>query len=180
MRAVVIYESMFGNTHEVAERIGAGLRTDAAVEDVEVIPVRDAIGRILSDLDLVVVGGPTHAHGVSRPSTRKAASEQAAKDPALDLDADADGPGLREWFHALPRRDHGLAAAFDTRVEGPEFLTGHASKGIEKQLHKHGFTVVDDPESFLVDRQNHLLAGESERAEEWAQALVARTSNRVP
>ena len=179
MRAVVIYESMFGNTHEVAERIGTGLRTDPAVQDVEVISVGDAIGRILSDVDLVVVGGPTHAHGVSRASTRKAASEQAAKDPALELDEDADGPGLREWFHALPRRDHGMAAAFDTRVDGPEFLTGHASKGIAKQLHKHGFTVVDDPESFLVDRQNHLVPGEPERAEEWAQALVARALHPV-
>lgn len=176
MRAVVIYESMFGNTHEVAERIGAGLRADPAAELVDVISVGEAVGRIMSDVDLVVVGGPTHAHGVSRLATRKAASDQASKDPALELDPGAEGPGLRDWFRALPRRDQGRAAAFDTRVDASEFVTGRASKGIAKQLRKHGFTLVDDPESFLVDRENHLLPGEADRAQEWAQALVARVA----
>jgi Flavodoxin len=173
MRALVIYESMFGNTHEVAERIGVGLRSDPVVDDVEVISVGEAIGRIVSDVDLVVVGGPTHAHGVSRPTTRRAASDQAEKDPDLELEPRADGPGLREWFNGLPRREHGCAAAFDTRVDGPELVTGRASKGIARRLGKHGFVVVDDPESFLVDRQNRLLAGEADRAEEWAQTLAA-------
>lgn len=179
MRAVVIYESMFGNTHQVAERIGAGLRSDPVVDEVEIISVGEAIGRILSEVDLVVVGGPTHAHGVSWPSTRRAASDQAADDPELDLDPDSDGPGLREWFHALPRRDNGRAAAFDTRVDASELITGRASKGIARQLHKHGFTIVDDPESFLVDRQNHLLAGEADRAEEWAGVLIAHARDSV-
>jgi hypothetical protein len=173
MRAVVIYESMFGNTHEVAERIGAGLRADAAVDEVEVISVGEAIGRILSDIDLVVVGGPTHAHSVSWPKTRKAASDQAAKEPGLQLDPRADGPGLREWLHGLPHREHGCAAAFDTRMDGRVLITGRASKGIARRLDKHGFVVVDDPESFLVDRQNRLIRGEADRAEEWGQALVA-------
>ncbi len=106
MRAVVIYESMFGNTHEVAERIGAGLRTEPEFEDVEVISVAEAIGRVLSDVDLVVVGGPTHAHGVSRPSTRKSASEQAENDPDLDLEPDADSePWLAGFSGARDDRE---------------------------------------------------------------------------
>ena len=172
MRALVVYESMFGNTHEVAERIGAGLRTDY---EVEVVPVGDAIGRIISDIDLVVVGGPTHAHGMSRPTTRSSASDQAGKDPDLHFEAGADGPGLREWLQALPRHDHGCAAAFDTRVDGPELLTGSASRGIAKRLVKHGFVLIAPAESFLVDRHNRLLAGEAERAEEWAEALTVLT-----
>ncbi len=63
MRAVVVYESMFGNTHEVAERIASGL---AARYEVTVLPVGEAIAQILPDIDLLVVGAPTHVHGLSR------------------------------------------------------------------------------------------------------------------
>jgi hypothetical protein len=176
MRAVVVYESMFGNTHEVAERIAAGL---GGAYEVEVISVGEAIAQILPDLDLIVVGGPTHAHGMSRHGTRAAATEQAAKDPELDIEEDAGGPGLRDWFHGLGP-DHGTAAAaFDTRVDGPAFLTGSAAKGIGKQLEKHGFRLVDEPESFLVDKQNHLLAGEADRAMRWGEALAIHASTAV-
>ena len=170
MRAIVVYESMFGNTHEVAERIGAGL---AASFDVTVMPVVDAIAEGAPAADLIVVGGPTHAHGMSRPATRAGAAEQAEDDPALDLEPDADGAGVREWLRTLPRRGTAHAAAFDTRVRGPQAITGHASKGIAKQLTRHGFRLLTDPESFLVDRYNQLIEGEADRAQEWGEALAA-------
>jgi flavodoxin len=66
MRAVVVYESMYGNTHLVAGAIGAGLGT---VFDVCVVPVSEASAAVLDGADLVVVGGPTHAHGMSRSLT---------------------------------------------------------------------------------------------------------------
>ena len=71
MRAVVVYESMYGNTHLVADAIGAGLRPAC---DVSVVPVAEAGPAVLAGADLVVVGGPTHVHGMGRASTRKAAS----------------------------------------------------------------------------------------------------------
>src|SRR5690242_12369329 len=70
MRAVVVYESMYGNTHRIADAIGAGLE---AAFDVRVVPVSHAEPELIADVDLVVVGGPTHVHGMSRASTRKAA-----------------------------------------------------------------------------------------------------------
>src|SRR5579872_93280 len=70
MRAVVVYESMYGNTHLIADAIGAGL---GSAFDVSVIPVSEAGSAVLADADLVVVGGPTHIHGISRARTRKAA-----------------------------------------------------------------------------------------------------------
>jgi len=76
MRAVVVYESMYGNTHQVAEAIGAGLRSSF---EVSVVPVSEAGPAVLADADLLVVGGPTHVHGMSRTSTRKAAVEAADK-----------------------------------------------------------------------------------------------------
>ncbi|HXY91962.1 MAG TPA: flavodoxin domain-containing protein [Acidimicrobiia bacterium] len=172
MKAVVIYESMYGNTHLIAEAIGAGLRGDAAAE-VAVVPVGDAGDALLAACDLVVVGGPTHAHGLPRESTRTAAAEATQKpDSDLTLDDDAEGPGLREWFTAvgaLPK----MAAAFDTRIDAPAVLTGRASKGIAKRLRERGCDVVVPPESFLVTRQSHLVEREVAHAEEWG-ARIAR------
>ena len=170
MRAVVVYESMYGNTHQVADAIGAGLGTGF---DVSVVPVALAGPEVLADADLVVVGGPTHAHGMSRAATRKAAVEAADK-PAggLTVEPGALGPGLREWLGALSRHPV-KAAAFDTRVHGPAALTGRASKGADRLLRAHGFDVVAAPESFLVTRQDRLEPQETTRARDWGAKLAA-------
>jgi hypothetical protein len=111
MRAVVVYESMYGNTHEIADAIGAGLETSF---DVTVVPVAEAGPAMLADAGLVVVGGPTHVHGMSRAATRRAAGEAAAKpDSDVTLEPGALGLGLREWFGSLGRYPV-KAAAFDT------------------------------------------------------------------
>lgn len=170
MRALVVYESMFGNTHEVAESIGAGLREYG---DVTVVPVAEASAEHLATADIVIVGGPTHAHTMSSARSREAAGEQAAKDPGLELDVAADGPGVREWLAEIGRVDGVSAAAFDTRVDGPAVFTGRASKTILRHLERHGFAVVADPISFLVDRHNHLLPGEPERAASWGSQLAS-------
>jgi hypothetical protein len=62
MRAVVVYESMYGNTREVASAIGAGLET---AFEVSVVPVSEAGPEGLADADLVVVGGPTHMYAAA-------------------------------------------------------------------------------------------------------------------
>lgn len=170
MRAVVVYESMFGNTHLVAERIAEGLRSR---HEVIVSPVGEVTDAMLDDAELLVVGGPTHVHGLSSSATRMSAREMAEKDDDLELDPDAAGPGLRNWLDGLERRRGGAAAAFDTRVTGPAVVTGRASKGIARRLARHGYHTVIDPQSFLVDKQNHLLAGEGERAVGWGQQLAA-------
>jgi hypothetical protein len=170
MKLVVIYESMYGNTHLVADAIADGLRTVSDMEAV-VVPVGEAGESLLADADAVVVGGPTHVHGMTRERTRKAAVDAAAKpDSDLTLDEDAEGPGLRDWFDAavaLPK----LAAAFDTRVKGPAPLTGRASKGMAKRLRAHGCEVVVEPESFLVSKENHLLPDELTHAQTWGAEL---------
>src|SRR6478735_1788165 len=104
MRAVVVYESMYGNTHVVADAIADGLREHA---EVVIVPVRDADSADVAGADLVVVGGPTHVHGMTRESTRVSAVTAAAK-PGAELTLDAgDDPdtysvGLREWFETMP------------------------------------------------------------------------------
>ncbi len=175
MRAVVVYESMYGNTHLVADAIGAGLST---VFDVTVVPVAQASQAVLADADLIVVGGPTHAHGMSRAATRKAAVKAADK-PAggLTVEPDAPGPGLRDWFGSLGQYPV-KAAAFDTRMHGPAALTGRASKGVYRLLRAHGFDVAAEPESFLVTKQDRLELHETARAREWGTKLAARLAVR--
>ena len=162
MRALVVYESMYGNTHVVAGHIADGLRT---LFEVEVVPVVQATPDRVAAADFVVVGGPTHAHGMSRPSTRQAAVE-AAKKPGtdLELDVDAMGPGLREWFAGSGGVTRPCApAAFDTRIQMPAAITGRAGRGIARHLRHRGFHLVGEPESFFVDKHNHLTDGQEER-----------------
>jgi hypothetical protein len=170
MRAVVVYESMYGNTHLVADAIGAGLRP---AFDVSVVPVSEVSPAVLADADLVVVGGPTHAHGMSRTVTRKGAVEAANK-PVSDLKVEpgALGPGLRDWFGSLGRYPV-KAAAFDTRMHGPAALTGRASKGVARSLRAHGFDLVAEPESFLVTKQDRLEPQETTLARDWGTKLAA-------
>ena len=169
MHAVVVYESMYGNTRLVAEAIGIGLGTKY---QVDAVPVDKAERRLLERADLIVVGGPTHVHGMSRPSTRESAVADAARpDSGLTLDPDAEGPGLREWFDSLPAL-HARAAAFDTRVDLPAIITGRASKGIARRLRRHGLDLVAEPESFLVTKENHLEPDETLRARQWGSRLA--------
>jgi hypothetical protein len=171
MRAVVVYESMYGNTHAIADAIGHGL---APLGEVLVVPVGQAGADLLATADLVVAGGPTHVHGLTRASTRKAAVE-AALEPGrgLFVEPGAEGPGLREWL-ATVEGGGTMAAAFDTRATAPAALTGRASKGIGRQLRAHGFSMVAEPESFLVTKDNHLQPGEEARARAWGQRLSER------
>jgi hypothetical protein len=171
MKAVIIYESMYGNTRAIAEAIGEGL-SEAA--EVTVTSVADASPDLLQDADLVLVGGPTHVHGMSRPTSRKSAIEAAAKPGSgLRLQQDAGGPGIREWLTGLAQAG-AEAAAFDTRMSGPVLFTGQAAKGIAGQLRRHGLTVIAEPESFLVTKANELCPGELVRARKWGASLTAR------
>ncbi|WP_455834289.1 flavodoxin family protein [Pseudarthrobacter siccitolerans] len=175
MKAAIVYESLYGNTHAIAEAIAQGLGGTA---ETQVIQVSDAGTREPPETDLLVVGGPTHIHGMSRQPMWELAVKDALEHPEKGLvpDSPTDGLNLRAWFASLDRTN-GKAAAFDTRLEGNELLTGHASKGIAKQLRKNGFDVVAEPVSFLVDETNQLLPGELDRAREWGRTLGSALSS---
>jgi hypothetical protein len=173
MRVLIVYESMYGKTHTVADRIAAGFRTE---DDVRVVPVREATADQVDWADLLVAGGPTHVHGLSRPLTRAGARDAVAKPGShLTLDPSADGPGLREWFTTLGSLRGKDASAFDTRLDGPAMFTGRASRAITRDLQSRGARVMAEGESFLINRENVLLPGEAERAVRWG-ATLATTS----
>lgn len=75
MRALVVYESMFGNTRRIAQAIADGIRDGA---DVALTDVVDAPADVPDDVDLVVVGGPTHVFSMSRKVTRREAARHGA------------------------------------------------------------------------------------------------------
>ncbi len=184
MRALVIYESMYGNTHTVAQDVGAGLAEGGATT-VEVLPVGDATAERLEGADLVVVGGPTHIHGMTTEMSRHQAvtpetlAKEEEKGHHLEVDPDAEGPGLRDWFDGLAKGQTAMAAAFDTRMHGPGALTGRASKGITKRLRHHGFTVVADPESFLIGAEGALDADEPTHAVRWGRDVLTAAARRT-
>jgi hypothetical protein len=168
MRALIVYESMYGNTHLIADAIAAGLDTTA---DVTVVPVHEAAGALGDGADLLVVGAPTHVHGLPRPSTRKAAVEAAEKpDSRLTPEPGAETDGVREWLDTLDGLEvH--AAAFDTRLDAPTPITGSAAKKIAKQLRHHGCTLIDEPHSFLVTKSTELEPDQHDKAREWGASL---------
>ncbi|HEX6578186.1 MAG TPA: flavodoxin domain-containing protein [Jiangellaceae bacterium] len=163
MRALVVYESMFGNTQAVAEAIAAGVSPHLSVDIVEVSQASPVVG---SEVDLLVVGGPTHAFGMSRPKTRTSAAEQATAGLV------STGIGLREWLESFECSSTTVAAAFDTRVDKPR-LPGTASHAAERRLRRRGCTIAARATSFLVEGMTGpLLAGEEDRARRWGESLA--------
>jgi hypothetical protein len=167
-RALVISESMYGNTQQVAEAIAEGLAEVAAVDAVE---VGSAPTNVPATLDLIVVGGPTHAFGMSRPRTREDAAKQGHA-PLI-----SQGIGVREWLDSLQPIRGVPAAAFDTHVEHPKLLrhVGSAAGSIAKRLHGLGFERTVAPEHFWVSgTEGPLGDGELERAREWGRTLAEK------
>jgi hypothetical protein len=174
MRALVVFETLFGNTAAIGETVAATLR--ARGMDAEALAVTHADPAATADVDLLVVGGPTHAHGMSHLATRKAGATDEKNDyaePTVD-------PGLREWLAEIPPGRARTAAAFDTRFDKPAWISGSAARGIAKRLLARGFRLATDAESFFVSSENLLKAGETARAEGWAAKLATRVPAATP
>jgi hypothetical protein len=162
-RALIVYESMFGNTEKVAAAIRDGLST---VIDTDLVRVDQASGRIPMDVRLLVVGGPTHAFSMSRASTRTDAVKQG--DVVMPAET-----GIREWLGALPdRTTQTLSATFDTRITKVRRLPGSAAKSAAKILRRRDLHAIVPPESFFVDDTTGPI-GEQElaRARQWGETL---------
>lgn len=163
MNALVVYESMFGNTARVAQAIADGLRETMTVDVCE---VQDAPTDPPEGLDVIVAGGPTHAFSMSRTGTRTEAIAKGATHGEVDF-------GLREWIDGIPAERHASSlVTFDTRVTKVRHLPGSAAKSAAKAGRQHGFASYAAPESFYVeDTSGPLHDGELERATAWGREL---------
>ena len=125
-----------------------------------------------------MVGGPTHAWGISSKRTRDAAAVDAAKHPDHLLENASVGAGVREWLNGMKRQGCCRAVAFDTRLGKPKIVTGSAARGIQRKLHSAGFTTFDTGHSFTVTAfAGPLSSGEIERAQQWGEAMGRKLLN---
>ena len=176
MRALVVYESMYGNTKRVADAIADGIATHMTVETMEVSLAPVAIE---ADVELLVVGGPTHVHGMTTPFTRAQAIKQSTTHIV------SEHIGMREWLdRARPTSGSTTpAVAFDTRIKGAAILTGSAASGYAKKLRAAGFRVVAPAESFFIatkaQQDDALLDGELDHARSWGSEIAAHFESRV-
>ena len=164
MRTLIVFESMYGNTEHVARAIAEGLG------DAQVLEVGAAPTVLPADLELLVVGGPTHAHGMSRERSRADAARRV-DEPVISTRI-----GIREWIATVMPSPAVVATAFDTRVNARELFTGSAAKGAAKALASRGFKVAP-PESFVLEGMSgqpfdRMAESELERARHWGRTLT--------
>jgi hypothetical protein len=163
-RSVVVYESAWGNTRQIAEAVAAGLG-----DGVRAIAVGEAPPLATVTADLLVVGGPTHAFGMSRDTTRADAHQRGGAELLT---------GIREWMEAADSCDLRVAT-FDTHTRKPN-LPGTASKAAARRLTALGCTLVAPPEKFWVHgAEGPLLDGEADRAREWGRKLAGLVTARA-
>ncbi len=172
MRALVVYESMFGNTRDVALAIADGLATRL---DVDTVEVGKAPLDVPPEVSLLVVGCPTHAHGMTTPKSR-ADSAQRAGERLVSR-----GRGMDEWLASVGGSTSVAAAAFDTRIKGPGFVWGSAAKSVAELLKDAGFRLVRPAQSFLVGGPtgplfDRIILGELERARAGGRELASEVA----
>lgn len=167
MRALVVYESMYGNTRDIACAIGAGIGEEMGVEVEEVGTARNRIG---PEIGLVVVGGPTHAFSMTRTTSRE---DAASQQPEMEIISQ--GIGIREWLDRFEAPTETAFATFDTKIDKPK-LPGSAGGAAQRRLRGMGYRVVAEPESFWVTGGTGPLASqEDRRASEWGTLLARQT-----
>ncbi len=167
MKAVVVYESHWGNTEAVARAIAEGIGPDA-----QALPTDEATAEVVGPADLIVAGAPVMAFGLpgERALTGLERSAHTAETPP-----DLSRISLRTWLNALPQ-GHAVAAAFETRMR---WSPGGATGTIERSLTGHGHRIVSQGHKFVVTGQSGPLRdGELDRARQWGAelGLAARTA----
>jgi hypothetical protein len=167
MRALVVFESMFGNTELVAGAVARGLQLQGV--DTGLVEVRSAPSRLPAEVDLLVVGGPTHAFGMSRASTRADAVRQGAPSERATT-------GIREWLESVELDADRVPAlaTFDTRATKVRWLPQAAGPAAARAGRKRRLGPAVKPQAFLVtDVRGPLVDGELDRAVAWGRRIGA-------
>ena len=147
MKALIVYDSVYGNTEKIARAIAEAITPSY---EVKVLGVGEANPSELASTDLLVIGSPTHA-GRPTPAVQDLLNKVAK--PALQ--------GIN-------------VAAFDTRIQTKLVgVFGFAAGRIARNLKKKGGTLIASPVGFFVTGgKGPLKEGELERAAGWAQGML--------
>jgi len=156
VKALVVYDTVFGNTKQIALAIASAFGESTGVQ---AISVADADSTCLQELDLLVVGSPTRGFKPTEAMTR--------------------------FLRGLPKRslEGTRAAAFDTRISAEDIRAGvlrfivksggYAAPHISKGLTELGAQLIAAPEGFIVTASGGpLRTGECDRAADWARELT--------
>jgi flavodoxin I len=147
MKTIVIYDSLYSNTEQVAKAIGGGIGGE-----VKIVKAAEADTASLGSYDLIIIGGPTQGGRHTMP----------VKDFLDKVPADV-----------LKNKN---VATFDTRLKSAWVkIFGFAAPRIADALKEKGGNLVKPAEGFFVKgRRGPLLDGELERAAAWAKTIAAR------
>lgn len=160
MNVAIIVESLWGNTRAVAEAIAEGVR-EADPDAHVTVGGTDDTPAAPQDTDLLLLGGPTHAFGMSREGTRTDAERRGS--------GEAPAHGVREWIAAAAPHGDVRVVTFDTRVKG---FPGSAAAGAAKALRKRGWHSEAGESFFVGGYEGPLGEGELERARAWGASLL--------
>ena len=167
-KALIVVESYFGNTRAIAEAVAAGLIEGGV--DAQVVDVSQAPSALPADLDLLVLGAPTHNRGMPTAATRAKACEQTEPGEASH--------GIGEWLGSTALPASLNVSAFDT-VISKGWLSGSAAKAIAKALRRHLGRETTSVRSFVVTASKGPLAGGEETdARSWGRKLADSANNR--
>jgi hypothetical protein len=160
MKAIVVYESHWGNTEAVARAIADGIGQGARA-----LTTDEASAEAIADADLVVAGAPVMAFGLPSDRMLRSLEDEVGKAPAPP---DLSHESMRSWLDRLPA-GRGRSAAFDTRIW---WSPGGASGPIDRGLRRAGYQPVDKAHKFIVSgTYGPLRDGELERARRWGIEL---------
>lgn len=145
MKALVVYDSVYGNTEKIARAIAG-----AIPGEVKLLSVAKASPLKLGSIDLLVVGAPTQGGRAT---------------PAINQFLEGVSPAGIKGINV---------AAFDTRLSSRWVsVFGYAAGRIASVLEKKGGTLVAEPEGFFVEgTKGPLKKGELERAAGWAKGIA--------
>jgi len=161
MKAVVVYESLWGNTAAIARAIAQGIGPEA-----QALSTGQASAEAIAGADLIVAGAPVIAFSLPTESVRKSIGQDpkhAQRPPDLSQ------PSMGSWLAALPKGS-GRAAAFETRLW---WSLGSATGAIAKGLQRAGYRRITKDQRFIVKgTYGPLRDGELDRAGAWGAELA--------
>jgi len=145
MKALIVYDSVYGNTEKIARAIAEAITPSG---EVKVLGAGEANPSELASIDLLIVGSPTHG---GRPT-----------------------PAVQDLLNKVPKLQGINVAAFDTRIPTKLVgVFGYAAGRIANNLKRKGGTLIASPEGFFVTgSKGPLKEGELERAAGWAKGIL--------
>ncbi len=165
MKAVVVYESLWGNTAAIARAIAEGIGGEArALSTSEATP--DAV----KGAELIVAGSPLLGFTLPTETMLEGIRTNPGTGPTPP---DLSQPTMRTWLAGLAPGS-GRGAAFETRIW---WSPGSAAKAIATRLASAGYASADKPARFVVTgKYGPLKDGELERAREWGAQLASASA----